>query len=145
MDASLSTLKTLSTTEGDPEGGSGGEETAFFRGDCSGVSGVVENSFKTRQLKPLDSLVLLCIAANMNFRTGRCRLSVKEIAEKIGYDYFRVQPAVKRLLDAAILARVEPREGFGFYIHPNVISIGSKKVRGHVWKLFKEYHGFTEE
>lgn len=121
------------------------DESAFFRGDCAGTCGLIENSFKTRQLKPLDSLVLITIAANLNFRTGRCKLSIKEIAEKMGYDYCRVQPSVKRLLDAAVIARVEPRDGFGFYIHPNIISTGSKKIRGHVWKLFKKYHGFTEE
>jgi hypothetical protein len=145
MDASLSTPKPLAMTEPDLEQGPAGDESAFYKTDCNGMCGVIENSFKTRQLKPLDCLILTVIAANLNYRTGRCKLSVKEIAEKIGYDYCRVQPAVKRLLDAAILARVEPRDGFGFYIHPQIISIGSRKIRGHVWKLFKAYHGFTEE
>jgi len=87
-----------------------------------------------------DIRVLLVYIHHVDWRNGRCRLTVQKAAEIIGYKVATLQTCVKRLKKVGLLVPIkDSKTGERLLIvSPYIIKVGSSQSRGYLAKLYHE-------
>jgi hypothetical protein len=100
----------------------------------------VLGAVRQRLLLPRDVLVLMGVVTNMNWRSGRARITPKALAAQVGMQDTHTYLSLKRLQQQQFLARVcDPHTGeVYFLINPRLASVGSPQRRGHLFQQFDE-------
>ena len=94
---------------------------------------------RQRHLEPRDMAVLTAMLCEMD-STGRCRVTVAHLAERLGIQRTHCSASISRLRQQMILARVrDQRSGSThFLLNPYVASVGGPQRRNHLWQQFQE-------
>lgn len=93
-----------------------------------------------RRIKHQDVSLLMFLALHVDPRTGRIRVSLKYIAEKMGLSHTAACTSFKRLQENgyAVRCRIVKTGDTYILLNPYLFSPGTEKVKGWLWKQFKE-------
>ena len=85
-----------------------------------------------------DFIILMVYVIHADWRTGRCRLTVKKVGEILGHKVQTVQPCIKRLVKQNLIVPIEdPKTGEKLYIiSPSLLKVGSGQSRGFLLKTY---------
>lgn len=98
----------------------------------------VVSHIAAKRLINRDFIILMVYIIHSDWRTGRCRLTVKKIGEILGHKVQTVQPCIKRLVKQNLIVPVEDRKtGEKLYIiSPFLLKVGSGQSRGFLLKTY---------
>lgn len=103
------------------------------------LEGVIE-AMRSKRLQPRDLATFMALMANMNWRTGRVRVTTTALAEQMGVPISNVSTSVSRLSKESLVHRMKD-ESTGevfFMLNPTVVSVGSQQRKGFLVQRFSE-------
>lgn len=107
----------------------------YVDGLLSLISDITEGSIQSR-----DLVVLIIHIIHSDWRTGRCRLTVKRVSEMLNRKPVTLYPSIKRLKTSGLMVPIkDSRTGEKLYIiSPHLLKIGSAQARGFLLKTYYE-------
>jgi hypothetical protein len=93
-----------------------------------------------RKLQPRDMAVLVALMSHINPVTGKVEVTAKKLAEGLAMAYTDTVGSITRLRKELVVTRlVDDRSGVPYYLlNPHVVSVGTGKERGYLWKRFSD-------
>lgn len=90
------------------------------------------------ELKNRDLVVLMIYVIHSDWRTGRCRLTIKRVAEILKHKVQTLYPSLRRLKEQNLLVPIQDsRTGERLYIiSPFILKAGSNQARGLMLKTY---------
>ena len=97
-------------------------------------------AINSRKLELRDMAVFMGLMSEVNWRSGKARITAKALAEKLGIKLPVCVSSLKRLRTELLVSRVkDSRTGeMYFLLNPHIASVGGPQKRGHLWQQFKE-------
>lgn len=97
------------------------------------------DALKTKRLQPRDLAVLMAVLGNMNWRSGRAKITASGLATQMGILRSNCVTSIGRLRKELLISRVaDPHTGENYYlVNPKVAAVGGPQRRGHLWAQFK--------
>jgi hypothetical protein len=92
----------------------------------------------SNELQNKDLTVLIIHLIHSNWRTGRCRLTTRKVAEILGHQVKTLYPSIRRLKDQNLLVPIkDSRTGEKLYIvSPFLLKAGSGRTKGYLLKTY---------
>ena len=96
--------------------------------------------FKSRDLKPIDGMVLWAMLGHVNRLNGHIRVTANEIGESVGRNGPSVAQSMHRLSKGHLIRRIRDHRGGGAYyaLNPWMVECGENRFRGYLKKRFME-------
>jgi DNA-binding MarR family transcriptional regulator len=92
-----------------------------------------------RGLMPRDVVVLFRIVDCTNYRTGKAKITVNQLAEDVAMQPSNVSLAISRLKKEMLVATVRDPETGGRYFLPNpYLTSSSRQKQAYLWQLFQQ-------
>lgn len=97
------------------------------------------DGLKTKRLQPRDLAVLMAVLGNVNWRSGRAKVTPGGLALQMGILRSNCVTSISRLRKELLISRVvDPHTGENYYlINPRVAAVGGSQRRGHLWAQFE--------
>tara|TARA_R100001082_G_C4341746_1_gene150454 strand:- start:541 stop:933 length:393 start_codon:yes stop_codon:yes gene_type:complete len=91
-----------------------------------------------RRLELRDMAVFMGLMSEMNWRSGKVRITAKALSKKLGISFPVCVSSITRLRKELLVVRVkEERSGeLYFLLNPYVASVGGAQRKGYLWKQF---------
>tara|TARA_Y100001968_G_scaffold242020_1_gene225622 strand:- start:162 stop:554 length:393 start_codon:yes stop_codon:yes gene_type:complete len=91
-----------------------------------------------RRLELRDMAVFMGLMSEMNWRSGKVRITAKALSKKLGISFPVCVSSISRLRKELLVVRVkEERSGeLYFLLNPYVASVGGVQRKGYLWKQF---------
>lgn len=107
----------------------------YVDGLLSLISDITAGNIQSR-----DLVVLIIHIIHSDWRTGRCRLTVKRVSEILKRKPVTLYPSIKRLKTSGLMVPIkDSRTGEKLYIiSPHLLKIGSAQARGFLLKTYYE-------
>ena len=85
---------------------------------------------KSKDLKPADFCVWACLLAELDWKSGQAKVSVKMLADRLGWTIANTNNCLKRLRTHRMVAKGVRRDGGTYWmVNPEVCLSGGWKVK----------------
>ena len=85
---------------------------------------------KSKDLKPADFCVWACLLAELDWKSGQAKVSVKMLADRLGWTIANTNNCLKRLRTHRMVAKGVRRDGGTYWmLNPDVCLSGGWKVK----------------
>jgi len=94
---------------------------------------------KSKDLKPADFCVWACLLSELDWKSGKCKVSVKMLAERLGWTIANTSSCLKRLRAHRMIAKGVRRDGGTYWmVNPDVCLSGGWKVKDRRYAQWDE-------
>ena len=108
--------------------------TRMFQGSMDDVWELMQR----RELMPMDVIILMYLASNIDVKTGRVYIRTKHIAENLNYPVNRLSSCMKRLKAKKLLGKGLTATGYYWMVAPDLASVGRDQLTEARIKQFNE-------
>lgn len=94
---------------------------------------------KTRELKPMDGMVLLALMSEADWSTGRINVTSTDLGERLGMQAAQIRACISRLKRQHLVRYIKGKGNQYFYcLNPWVVQPGTAQSEAYIKQCFQE-------